>query len=457
MIKIRFAIVASCLGLTGAGCGLHLDLDISGNQVDALANEGVLVQSITTTGAEDFAAFSINGTHYLAVANSYDGTSGSQSSYIYRWNGPDAKYQLFQTLDTEYALDWEHFRIDTDHYLAVANLRTTSPWSNNIDSEIYKWDGYEFVPFQSVATHGASDWEHARIAGEHYLVVANSTDDASFDIDSQVLRFDSAANAFVHHQWIPTRHAHDSEVFVIGNSTYLAVANTKGGDYHSQTKAVDSAIYWWDPYRQAFAQIQTIQTEGALDWEHWEIDGRHFLGVANSGNDSTGHVDSIVYEWNGLERYSARFNEYQRIPTFNASDIEPLQDGTKSRLVVGNYFKNGTRNTDSYIYEWEGQSFVQPTALPTHGVRGFETMVIDGVHYLAIANQHDDTSYVANSEVRQIGHDDGVFIEEYQGLVPHGATDWEYVETADEHSRAGAHPHDDAKRNTDSRIFRAHF
>lgn len=404
-----FIMATTCSLLSEVGCMSGAgtdDASVARSRAQALTNGGALVQSIATVGAEDVEAFSIGSVHYLAVANSYDGTTGTQPSEIYRWNGQLEQYEPFQTLTTQYALDWEHFVIGTDHYLAVANHRSTSPWNNNTNSEIYRWNGSAFVSFQLVATHGASDWEHVNIAGEDYLVVANSTDGTSFDIDSQVLRFDSLTDAFVPHQSLATRHAQDWEVFEMSGTTYLAVANTKGGDYQNQTKVIDSVIYTWDSSTQAFVQVQTIQTEGALDWAHVEIDGNHYLAVANSGNDTTGRVDSVVYTWNGTA-----FVELQRIATSTATDIEPVQDGMATRLVIGDYFKSGTRNTDSYIYTWDGQGFAQPEAFPTHGVGAFEYVEIDGSHYLAIANQHDDTGFSVDSEIRDIHSDldnDGV-------------------------------------------------
>ena len=418
MMKLNFRtpILTACTPLVLAtaltGCMVMASGDDGGHEGLVGARTAAVTvqppaQTIATVGAEDAEAFTIAGEHYLAIANSWNGTAGSAvASEVLKYDSALGEFVHSQYIATDWASDFEHFTMNGEHYLAVANQRTTVPWNNNVDSRVYKWNGAGFDPFQDIPTSGAGDFEHALIDGDHYLIVANSTDNTSFDIDSQVLRYDAASTAFVHHQYLATRHARDCETFTIDGTQYLAIANTKGGDSQSSTKVVDSTIHAWDDTINQYVEIQAIPTEGALDWAHFAIDDEHYLAVANSGNDSSGNVDSVVYQWNG-----SAFAEIQRIATAHASDLEVVQNGMLTHLAVGHYFKSGTRNTDSFLYRWNGTAFADPEAIPTHGVFAFEHFEIGGYHYLAVANQHDDQSYALDSAVAGVDYVPGIPVE----------------------------------------------
>ena len=47
-----------------------------------------------------------------------------------------------------------------------------------------------FTDFQSLDTRGASAWAFFEIAGERFLAVAESTDGSTGDLDSQIFRWD---------------------------------------------------------------------------------------------------------------------------------------------------------------------------------------------------------------------------------------------------------------------------
>jgi len=59
-----------------------------------------------------------------------------------------------------------------------------------------------------------------------------------------------------------------------------------------------------------------FQTVGAIDWEHFIIDGRHYLAVANYYDDSPNRytylVDSFVFEFQEDIR---QFVKLQNLPT----------------------------------------------------------------------------------------------------------------------------------------------
>ena len=77
----------------------------------------------------------------------------------------------FQVIETNGAYDWEYFTIEGIHYLAVANWNNDSSFITN--SYIYKWNGNTFSFHQSIETQGAVDWKYFTIDGDYFLAVAN--------------------------------------------------------------------------------------------------------------------------------------------------------------------------------------------------------------------------------------------------------------------------------------------
>ena len=68
---------------------------------------------------------------YLAAANSEIVSGTNVNSNIYKWNGTSFVY--FTGITTAGSTDWEPFTIDGNHYLALAN-------KPNEDSTIYLGD-----------------------------------------------------------------------------------------------------------------------------------------------------------------------------------------------------------------------------------------------------------------------------------------------------------------------------
>ena len=66
-----------------------------------------------------------------------------------------------------------------------------------------------------------------------------------------------------------------------------------------------------------FVEIQSIPTNGAHDWESFEISGETYIAVANSSNGSSPNIDTRIYKWN-----DNAFLEIQAIPTNYAHYFE---------------------------------------------------------------------------------------------------------------------------------------
>jgi hypothetical protein len=132
----------------------------------------------------DWEYFNIAGQPYLAVANYQQGTSSVINSEVFRFNG--SFFAPFQTLVTQLvtqgASDWEYFTIAGESYLTVANYMN----KRGHQSQIFRYDGSTFVPFFSIP--GAADWEFFTMGDTSYLARASYYDTAgTYSTNSQIL------------------------------------------------------------------------------------------------------------------------------------------------------------------------------------------------------------------------------------------------------------------------------
>ena len=180
------------------------------------------VQAILTHGARDWESFVIKGQTYLVVANQDNDVSRNIDSAIYKWN--DKSFTEIQRIRTYGARDWESFQIDGTTYLVVANNQeraesAVEKKSRLVDSKIYKWDGRSFVEFQIIPTRGAHDWEHFVLDGQTYLIVANNTEGSTRTTDSLIYRWNG--KRFVQVSALLTQGVRDCESFKIGAKRIL--------------------------------------------------------------------------------------------------------------------------------------------------------------------------------------------------------------------------------------------
>ncbi|KAG8505757.1 Thrombospondin-type laminin G domain and EAR repeat-containing protein, partial [Galemys pyrenaicus] len=145
-----------------------------------------LFQSFLTFGAADWEVFRIGERVFLAVANSHSYDAERQArndsyvinSVIYELNVSAQSFVKFQEIPTCSALDWEFFSVGEDYFLVVANSFDGSSFS--VNSVIYRWQGYEgFVAVHSLPTFGCRDWEAFRTAAGYYLVYSSAKEPLS--------------------------------------------------------------------------------------------------------------------------------------------------------------------------------------------------------------------------------------------------------------------------------------
>ena len=347
------------------------------------------IQDLPTRGAADVEHFTIDGRLFLAFANHHgDIRKYKTNSMIYKMDESTGKFILYQTLQTRGAIALEYFSIAGTHFLAVANYYDGT---HQLDSLIYQWNGKMFVAFQSISTKGGSHFTFFTINGENYLAVANYYDGRTHSIKSVIYKW--SGGKFTKFQEIPTEGAFGCTAFVINNDTFIAFAN----HFNSQRKySVESTVFKWSGGH--FVKLQSLQTYGGYDVKSFNINGNTFLVFANYHSGSSHNTNSLVYKWNGntftlfqsistrgalawhpfvicgetylgvanhydssqkrntqsvvYQASGARFIKYQEIPTHGAHGMTSFEYKGHTYLAVANYYNSRKFNINSALYKW---------------------------------------------------------------------------------------------------------
>ena len=233
-------------------------------------SEWEVVQLLPTKGANDFEFFSIMEDSFLVVANyrEYDDCYGDiecinpqdsmpasrnasmpfdidSTIFIFKNDTSNGLFVSFQNISTHGALDWEHFVLDGNHYLAVANSFTSLTSSPACMSAIYIWNTstYSFDLFQEIATYGARKWKQFEKNGAHFLAVANTLHSETLSLEISIYRW--LGSYFVFAGNLPNSAASAFTVFEINHVTYVAVANIHGLGNSDDMYLTNSSIYKW--------------------------------------------------------------------------------------------------------------------------------------------------------------------------------------------------------------------
>ena len=260
-------------------------------------------QDLPTRGAVAVEQFSISGSQFLAFAN-FRGEIAkfNTNSFIYKLDNSDAKFFLYQTIDTSGGRNIEHFTIADKHYLAVGNRQPSQQ-----SSTIYQWNGQKFVVVQNIPTFGAASFNFFGILKEMFLVVTNTV-----RINSVIYKWKN--NTFEMFQELATEQSKAYTAFAINNDTFIAFANHKSSP---QGYSVQSPLYKWSGSH--FVKLQSLQTYGALDVKSFNNNGDTFLVFANFYDGNSHSIDSFIYKWEG-----SKFVLFQSIPTQGARAWHPL-------------------------------------------------------------------------------------------------------------------------------------
>ncbi|BFZ21725.1 hypothetical protein BsWGS_24764 [Bradybaena similaris] len=243
-------------------------------------------QDIVTFTARDVEAFEIDGDHYLAIANHAEGDNNQIDSIVYKWSSKERLFLEHQRLLTIGAYDWTYFTVDGYHFLAVANA--FSGLTTLVFSVVYFWQNSSWIQYQTLETNGATDWEHFVINNDHYLVVANAFNYGSqnyqevdsYKTNSTLYKLDRSKRVFTRYQSFSTNSAVDWEYFNIGDNHYLIVSNAQNGGTGDSLLTV---LYRWQGLDK-FVPIHYLHTLPNTDFEVIKDGPDIYLIYANAKN-----------------------------------------------------------------------------------------------------------------------------------------------------------------------------
>ncbi len=271
---------------------------------------------------------------------------------------------------------------------------------------------------QRVATSGARAVESFRAGGLDLIAIPQLAVDVAGgpvgmnagDSTTDLLLLRRTADGYTEHARLPAPGGEDAEFFTIGERSFLAVASIRTGS-GPYIYTVESTIFEWSGV--GFAPFQSISTYAAKQWKHWEIDGRHFLGLAQGVDlpHLTGpNRDSVVFEWDGT-----RFVEGQVIPSAWAYNWHPLRVAEEFFVAHADHLR------PSVLYRWDGTRLVAHQELVERAGRAFADFTVGPDHYLMVASLEEPV---------QVLRWDGKEFRLVQTLAGLGARELTVVETA---------------------------
>ena len=374
-------------------------------------------QRIFSSGVRDVEHFVIGSRHFVALANSFDGSSYRLDSFLYQWK--ESKLQKVQSFTTNGAFDFEFFTVDQsnasssgpgvtqkEHYLAVANHYDDLD-GYKTESIIFRWNSSRslFQKFQSIQTEGAMRWKGFKIDSAQHLVVANFFDGTFHAVNSVVYRFSERSGAFLVWQSIPTIGAN-------------SVSHSEHSGYHflffSQYRAADeisfashSPIYIWQARIERFELLSNFASSATMHVEPFQISGALYFAVANYADSTTGnisttssifmlscnqgvHSTSLVQS---IQTYGAVFVKHFTRGGIHYIGVSNWALGTEGHVLSPNFCDGMSHVTSNPpvdcpssvdLYIWNGRSFELYSKLSAsdgQGVYSFDVMLMDSRYY----------------------------------------------------------------------------
>ena len=273
------------------------------------------------------------------------------------------------------------------------------------------------IEWASIPTSGARAVEPFDLDGMSLLAIPQLAYDVpgtppnmnGGDSDTDLLLLRRGDQGYATWQSVPAPGGEDAEFFRIGDRAFLAVACIRSGRGPYEF-AVDSPVYEWNGTR--FEPFQAFAGYAAKQWKHVEIDGQHFLALAQ-GVVLPGHEDdnlpSRVYRWDGVQ-----FAHFQDIDSQWAYNWHALVVDGQSFLAHADHLR------PSVLYRWTGGSFEPHQELAATSGRAFAHFTVAGQVFLLVARLQGESVLLSWDGERFVKH---------QTLAGPGGREFAVVET----------------------------
>ena len=166
--------------------------------------------------------FTLNDLPYIVVSR----YAQTQSCSFLFSISPNGTHDLYQTLQTNGAVDWVFFNNAGNSYLVAANFYDDKFQPESAMSTLYKWDGSIFQQWQSMAIPRARVLKHFENDGYNYLFASSAaTTSDSFSSEAVIFRFNGAV--FEYFTGLSDHGgALGAELFSVNGFTYLALSSS---------------------------------------------------------------------------------------------------------------------------------------------------------------------------------------------------------------------------------------
>ena len=164
-------------------------------------------------GSRTFAAYHNGATTEFVIKNeTFIVITTGNNLYVYKWLRGGFYFLPVGTTQLTYgARDVKSFKMNGQIFLALANFE------DGTKSNILKWNGNKFVPYQSLFNTEAIAWHPFVMYSQTFLGVVDAYGKSSV--------YQAIGSLFFKYQELSTQGGHGMTSFVHGGHTYLVVAN----------------------------------------------------------------------------------------------------------------------------------------------------------------------------------------------------------------------------------------
>ncbi|OQV07206.1 hypothetical protein CLAIMM_11672 [Cladophialophora immunda] len=328
-------------------------------------------QKIPTFGAKQWRYFSINGRHFLALAQGVKVPGLSSEvpgdSTVFEWDG--TSFSSLQTVPSAWGYNFLHFELFGFHYLAYADYREPSI--------LMRWDGDKFIQFQTFAPKGGRAFCFFRFEQDAYLALA--------DIEDNSILYKWTGRDFQEHQTLTGTGGREFALIQDGGETYVVLVRFIQGSPKAPTTQLESIIYHME--NGFLKQEYSFWTHGATDAAAFSRAGETCLFVCESlTEDVHFRVDSNLYrfksgqqsktlsEVQGAGKQSPEFVDLYTAYTASADGIgpkltmlvshstavDPMLVATSSEMI---FYPGGSREPSYINYRFNNRGFKELAAI----------------------------------------------------------------------------------------------
>ena len=336
--QMALDIPGQAAGLNSGSSQTNMPIYRWANDKGAGTGQFAVHQQLDVPGGEDAEFFRIGERQFLATASIRTGDGPyvlDAQSVIFEWRG--TRFEPFQAIPTFAAKQWRHFSIDGRHFLALAQgvVMPGVAASHPSQSCIFEWDGACFALFQTITSAWGYNWKYFEISGRRLLAYADHAAPSRllqwtgkrFE-DFQILDAKSgrAFSFFAHggEFWLACANLlHDSVVYRWTGSAFeqhqilcgpgareflwlepekqstsggqLIQANFLLGSRDAPRPMAESCVYQFSAGQ--LKPVSTFETSGAVDLAGFFREGARYLAIANSLSPALRlRTDAMVYK-----------------------------------------------------------------------------------------------------------------------------------------------------------------